>query len=231
MRPRLALFDIDLTMVKTGGAGLRAMARAFREFTGHAGEVAMIRPDGKTDPLIVPELFAANGQTYAPEDYEPFMLLYLKHLDDEQRTQTDWTLMPGVRDLVARLAASPAWRLGLVTGNDERGARLKLAPFGLNSHFPVGGFASDSALRHELIPIAIRRASEHYKVSFSPADVLVLGDSQKDVFAAQRAGVRVLAVAAGLTSAEDLRAAAPTALVSDLSDVEGVIGLMERMLS
>jgi phosphoglycolate phosphatase-like HAD superfamily hydrolase len=226
VEPILLLFDIDLTLVKTGGAGLRAMHEALTALTGYSGPIVDVQPDGKTDPLIVEELFRANKLPYAPEHYEPFMRDYLARLEHQQATQDDWTLLPGVRPLLDRISETPGLYPALVTGNDERGARLKLTPFDLNRTFPVGGFASDSAVRRELIPIAISRAAAYYGVSFARERVIVIGDAVGDVRCAADEQVRCLALTTGHTSAERLRDAGPCLILPDLSDTESVLALL-----
>ncbi len=222
---RLLLFDIDLTLVKTGGAGMRAMEAAFRSFTGHTGSVRHVRPDGKTDPIIVPELFRLNGHRLDPGDYEAFMNRYLENLDREQRKQTDWRLLPGVEALLARVGEAPDLFPALVTGNDERGARLKLAPFDLNRFFPVGAFASDSGDRARLPPIAVRRAERHYGRRFPPEKGIVIGDSEGDVACAAANGMACLAVTTGYATKEELQAAGPCRILPDLSDADAVLDL------
>lgn len=224
--PVLLLFDIDLTLVRSGGSGLRAMHEALSLFTGRPGPFNTVRPDGKTDPFIVPELFAANGVAYDESRYEPFMQLYLARLEEEQRNATDWNLLPGVRELLDRLLETPGVYLALVTGNDERGARLKLAPFGLNRYFPVGGFASDSAIRHELIPIAMQRAERCYGQVFHRERTLVIGDAVGDVRCAAQAGVGCVAVTTGHATPDELRSTGPCHILEDLRDTDAVLALL-----
>ena len=226
MKPRLVLFDIDLTILHTAGSGLCAMTDVLREFTGHEGDVIPIRFDGKTDPLIVPELFEVNGYALTPDRYEPFMQRYIAKLDEVQRTQTDWFLFPGVKEIISRIWETEGFHLALVTGNDERGARLKLAPFDLNRYFPIGGFASDSAVRRELIPIAIRRAEAHYGMVFDRRNVIVIGDSVGDVKSANAEGIRCLAVMTGRTTREELRNAGGCTIIPDLSDGDKVMEIL-----
>ena len=227
--PRLLLFDIDLTLVRTGGAGLRAMETAFRHHAKHSGPLDAPHPDGQTDPVIVERLFALNGASYeAARDYQAFMSAYLHELEVEAEHADDWTLLPGVEELLEALRDHPGFRLGLITGNDERGARLKLRPFGLNPLFPVGGFASDSAIRHELIPIAIERAERHYALPFPPTHVITIGDSIYDVLAAREEGIHCLAVCSGRTSPNALGEAGATCIVADLRNTAEVIETLLR---
>ena len=154
--------------------------------------------------------------------------IYLpSYLDQEQQRAQDWILLPGVRELLQRIQATEGLHLALVTGNDERGARLKLNPFDLNRYFPVGGFASDSAIRADLIPIAIRRATRYYGVPFGERDAIIIGDSVGDVRCADDNGLRCLAVTTGMTTEAELKAAGPCTVLDDLSDTERVLSLLQ----
>lgn len=230
--PQLLLFDIDLTILRTGGAGLRAMEEAFAAHTGRRGPLTAPHPDGQTDPVIVERLFALNDAPYeAARDYEPFMRRYLARLEEEAQHPADWQLMPGVVPFIERLAHDNRYLLGLLTGNDERGARHKLSAFDLNRFFAIGGFGSDSALRHELIPVAIARAERHFGVPLAPCDVLTIGDSIYDVRAALQAGIGVLAVASGRTGAAELAAEGARHILPDLADTEAALAMLEAVFA
>ncbi len=218
MAQRLLCFDIDLTLIFTGGAGMQALGQAFCEVTGHSGALVPIRPDGKTDPALIPELFAANGHVYRPDHYEAVIRRYLDLLEATQLGDNSWVLLPGVVELLEAVAAAADLYPVLLTGNDERGARLKLKPFDLNRFFSVGAFGSDSARRADLVPLAIRRASAYYERQFDKKEVIVIGDSEGDVACAAANGVRCLAVQTGFTDAAALRAAGFCTIVQDLSD-------------
>jgi phosphoglycolate phosphatase-like HAD superfamily hydrolase len=127
---------------------------------------------------------------------------------------------PGVAALLDRLADEPRVTLGLLTGNIERGARLKLEPAGLNRYFPFGAFGDDSADRYCLPSIALARAREETGRDFDGPSVVIIGDSVHDVACGRSLGARAIAVATGPTPAEKLQAEWPDALFADFSDVE-----------
>jgi phosphoglycolate phosphatase-like HAD superfamily hydrolase len=129
-------------------------------------------------------------------------------------------LKPGVADLVGRLAAEPRVTLALLTGNLERGARLKLEPPGLNRYFPFGAFGSDSADRYCLPALAVARARDATGREFSGKSVVIVGDSVHDVACGRSLGVRAVAVATGPTPRERLQGEKPDALFDDFSDVD-----------
>ena len=227
MNTRLLLFDIDLTLTRSDGSGIRAMEQHFRDFTGHVGEVCHPRPDGRCDTWIVEQLFEINGFDYEPGFYEKFMQGYLKELAGIYRPPAAQVL-PGASELLEVLQKRPGFFLGLVTGNDYRGARIKLETFNLYRYFPVGGFGSDSSVRAELTPLAIERASRHYGVNFTLGQSVVIGDSENDVRAANIAGAHCIAVASGSASRAELEAAGKCVVVDNLCDIIEFIRIVEN---
>ncbi len=228
MLDKLVLFDIDLTMIKSNGSGLKAMEQYFRDFTGHEGEVHHTRPDGKSDRWIVAELFRINGKDYDESLYEKFMAGYFEILEEHFAKENSAMLLPGVRELIDTIEKRDDLYLALVTGNDERGARIKLAPFGLNETFPVGGFGCDSILRADLIPLAIQRADRHYGRLFIPGETIMIGDSENDVHSSNMAGVNCIAVATGIAQKEDLEATGDCRIVDDLGDTGSIMNLIDN---
>lgn len=228
MNPKLLLFDIDLTLIRTGGTALRAMEKAFRTFTGFKGEINTLRPDGKTDPAIVRQLFEINGQNFDQNIYRSFMDKYLDTLADDYHEFKDWIIFDGVQNLLEKLSVTDNIFLGLVTGNEERGAKIKLSPFGLDKFFPVGGFASDSEIRAELVPIAIKRAEKHYNQVFNKQDVFIIGDSTGDVKCANANDVNCIAVTTGHTSKEELLKAGKCTIIEDLIDYNKFMELISE---
>ena len=144
--------------------------------------------------------------------------IYLEELAKRLEPGTVVT-KPGIPELLARLEADPRVTLGLLTGNLERGARIKLADPGLNEYFPFGAFGSDSADRYELPELAVRRAREMTGMTFTGKSVVIVGDSVHDVACGRSVGVRAVAVATGPTTIETLAAERPDALLPDFSDV------------
>ena len=132
--------------------------------------------------------------------------------------------MPGVRELLDKLAPNKTVCLALGTGNIERAARMKLRHLNVESFFPVGGFGEFTEERRELLADAVKNASHHFQCTFSPQNTWVIGDTAYDIEGAQALGLRALGVATGgLFSMDDLRRAKPDLLFEDLSDTERVI--------
>lgn len=202
MTPRLVLFDIDGTLVFFRGAGRRAAVTAFGELFGIVGADLLtreVRLAGATDARIMRELAAACGIPRALYEQRRGELrrIYLQELSREVATFDGDPVLPGVRSLLASLAADGAIRLGLLTGNFEQGARIKLEPTGLDAYFPVGGFGDDHEDRRVVAQVAYERARAHHRVGFEPADVYVVGDTVHDVDCAKAHGFRAVAVCSG----------------------------------
>jgi phosphoglycolate phosphatase-like HAD superfamily hydrolase len=217
---KLVLFDIDGTLVDSGKQPRRAFAEALLEVYGEAGDVYTYEFSGKTDPRIMLDLLMGAGRSrdevvawlHAARD------AYLDRLDailERDRMR----LLPGLPELLDALASRDDIALGLLTGNFERGARIKLARFDLNRYFPFGSFGDDRFDRDELPPVALEQAQAVLGRRFEPADAVIVGDSLLDVSCAQAHGLKCLAVATGWTSAEKLAAAGPDWLVDDLTSV------------
>lgn len=223
--PRLVLFDIDGTLLSAGRVARESILVALERAYGWTAQPAHSdrrRYDfsGKTDPQIVRELLADSiGPERTEEGLPVALALYLEELT--RRLVPEAVLpKPGVPELVARLAAQPHVTLGLLTGNLERGARIKLTPPRLNEYFPFGAFGSDSADRYELPAIAVRRAKEATGRSFSGKSIVIVGDSIHDVACGRSLNVRAVAVATGPTASEALIAERPDAFLPDFSDVD-----------
>jgi len=228
----LVLFDIDGTLISTGGAGMRAFNRALLDIFDIDAEYSGFRPDGKTDPLIAKELLAHFGleDRWCDPIQEALFSSYLHYLEDEMRQAKDCGLirvLPGVLDLLKRLAVQPDFCIGLVTGNIEKGARIKLEKAGLNSYFRFGGYGSDSEDRTALIRIAIERGAQ----IISPTclqEVFVVGDTPLDIIHGHAAGAKVIAIASGRYKLDDLGLHNPDLLLPDMRPIESIIGFMGR---
>lgn len=217
---RLILFDIDGTLLSAGGAPRRAFRRALTEHFGTEGAVASDDFSGKTDPQIVYDLMGPAGfaDDHIEERIAAFFAYYLEELERELLVETRHRLYPGVAELVPALAADPAVGLGLLTGNIEEGARLKLAHFGLWEHFAVGAYGSDDATRDRLGPVAMARAQERFGRRFHGSEVVVIGDTPADVRCARAIGAVAVAVATGRPTRETLEAAGPDLLLDSLAE-------------
>jgi phosphoglycolate phosphatase-like HAD superfamily hydrolase len=215
----LYLFDIDGTLMLSGGAGMRALRRAFAGLHGVADGTAGIHPDGKTDPLIATEMFRAHlGRDPEAPEIPALLTAYEGLLADELRAAPTASVLPGVRALLLELRARGE-PLGLCTGNSETGARIKLEHVGLWDFFPFGGFGSDDIDRAAIVRTALRRARACCGRDFAPDEVLVIGDTPHDIDCAHALGARVLAVATGGAARDELAAHKPDWLVADLTEI------------
>jgi phosphoglycolate phosphatase len=220
---RLVLWDIDGTLLSAGRVARDAILLSLK--TSYGWSYSPDHEDrgkfdfsGKTDPQIVRELVMDDVGRERFESGLPRALdLYLEELERQLLPGTV-VPKPGITELLERLEAEPRVTLGLLTGNLERGARLKLAPPDFNRYFPFGAFGSDSADRYQLPPIAVERALAHAGRRFTGKSVVVVGDSIHDVACGRPIGVRAVAVATGITSLEALAAERPDALFENFAD-------------
>lgn len=220
---RLVLFDIDGTILLSGGAGRRAILRAIDEEAGiEAAAVETVQFGGKTDPEIVRELceVAGRGDRCDESLIGRVIARYLFHLEDELgRNGHLVTLMPGIPALLATLAADHRIVLGLLTGNVSHGASLKLTAAGIDpSQFRVAAYGSDHHVRSALPPIAVRRAVAVFGRELPGSDVVIIGDTPADMTCGQGIGARAIGVATGGFTAAQLVAAGGHSVFGDLSD-------------
>jgi len=223
---RLILFDIDGTLV-WGGPAKDAFHRALVETFGTAGDIEVHSFAGKTDPQIARELLSGAGLAGAAIDagFPRLWELYVGHLAD-MLVERPVTVLPGVAALLARLALESDVGLGLLTGNIALGAELKLRSAGLFGHFRMGSFGSDHEERDALTGIALARAAETWSVAFDPNDVVVVGDTPRDVQCGRNGGTRTVAVATGHYGVEELGRCGADHVLEDLSDTERVATLL-----
>jgi phosphoglycolate phosphatase len=226
---RLILFDIDGTLLWTNGAGRRAIHRALLDEMGTAGPIEQYRFDGKTDPQIVRELLTLAGHPEAEteERINAVCRRYVGLLAAELAQPKQATrLLPGVPELLAALEPhETAGRalVGLLTGNLEDGAAMKLRSAGLDpARFAVGAFGSDSARRPDLPAIAAERAARRSGRPFAGADVVIIGDTPDDVACGRPIGARTVAVATGFYDVAQLRAAGAAHVFEHLMDTRAV---------
>jgi phosphoglycolate phosphatase len=204
---RAVLFDIDGTLLVTGGAGGVAWQRAFEELHGVDADVAEHTDAGMTDPEIVKIVFReVIGREGSPAERSQAIGCYLKHLPATVAESGGYRVMPGIEELLPRLIDEGVL-LGLVTGNIEAAAHIKLARGHLNRFFSFGGYGSDSADRTEVTRAALRRGELVSGGALDDDDCLAVGDTPRDVVAAHDAGIRVAGVATGSYSVAQLRAA------------------------
>jgi phosphoglycolate phosphatase len=204
---RAVLFDIDGTILVTGGAGGEAWQRGFRELYGVEANVAEHTDAGMTDPEIVKIVFReVVGREGTPEERTKAVGAYLKHLPETVAESGGYRVMPGIEQLLDRLIEQ-GMLLGIVTGNVEAAAHIKLSRSGLNRFFSFGGYGSDSPDRTALTEAALRRGEMVSGGTLSDGACVAIGDTPRDVDAGHGAGIRVVGVATGRYSVDELRSA------------------------
>ena len=219
---KLFLFDIDGTLLLTGRAGEHALREALKERFGVDDDLAAISFAGSTDGAIVRQMFEANAIPHTPENVADLLDGYVHHLALEL-PRREGKVLPGIVELLEALHRREDCVLGLLTGNIEKGAELKLSHYGVWDYFEFGAFADDHIDRNRLGPVAHTRAVEKHGISFEPEDVFVLGDTPRDIDCARAAGFVAVAIATGSYGAHALAGHKPDFLFEDLSDTPGVI--------
>jgi phosphoglycolate phosphatase-like HAD superfamily hydrolase len=219
---KLILFDIDGKLIDSGKQPRHAFAEALTEVFGEAGEVLTYEFSGKTDPGIILDLLTMAGRSR--EDVLASLPVardaYLDRLEAMLHRDA-MRILPGLPALLDTLAARDDIALGLLTGNFERGARIKLSRVALDGYFPFGSFGDDQFDRNDLPPVALDRAFDLLGRRFDPADTVIVGDSLLDIACAKAHGLKCLAVSTGWTSAQTLADAGPDWLVPDLTTAAG----------
>jgi phosphoglycolate phosphatase-like HAD superfamily hydrolase len=215
--PTLLLWDIDGTLILSGHAGERALIRALKTLHGVESTLADIDYAGRTDRWIARAVLHKHGLPAGEADITRYLEIYLQTLPLELANPQARTL-PGVREILTQVAGLPQVAQGLLTGNLQRGAELKLAHHDLWSFFRFGAFADDAELRNDLGPHALRRAQAASGQEFSPERVFIIGDTPHDIACGRAIGAHTIAVATGHYRLEQLETCRPTAAFPDLSD-------------
>jgi phosphoglycolate phosphatase-like HAD superfamily hydrolase len=219
---KLLLFDIDGTLLLTGRAGEHALRAAFKERFGVDDDLLSISFAGSTDGAIARQMFAPHDIPPTAENIADLFDGYVHHLALEL-PRREGKVLPGIVELLEALHGREDCVLGLLTGNIEKGAELKLSHYGVWDFFEFGAFADDHVDRNKLGPVAHSRAVERHGISFEPEDVFVLGDTPRDIDCARAAGFVAVAIATGSCGKDELAAHGPDFLFEDLSDTRGVL--------
>jgi phosphoglycolate phosphatase len=205
-RPVLVLFDIDETLVHTGGAGARSWSAAFEKLYGLPADIGEHSSAGETDPQVALATFrGVLGRDPSQEELVALYARYLLHLAEDIWTSEQYRVLPGAEQLLVPLGEAGIL-LGLVSGAMEGAARTKLMPGNLNRYFLFGAYGSDSADRGELTRLAIGKAARLHD-GLTPEEVFVVGDTPHDIEATRSAGAVSVAVASGRFSTDELVAA------------------------
>lgn len=221
------LFDIDHTLIDLKGAGARALSKALKALFGPGASLKGLELAGKTDFQIFKEALVLLGKELQEGLLKKICEAYLKFLEEELKA-CNGRILPGVMELLLRLQGMPEVYLGLLTGNLERGARLKLARFGLNSFFSVGAFGGDSEDRDELLPIAVERLERQKGISLSYGQCVIIGDTPRDVRCAKVHGALCIAVATGPFDQAALQEAGADLVLPDLSFTKTILDWLSK---
>ncbi len=226
--PTVVLFDIDGTLLLTGGAGRRAMEGAFVDVTGRDDACAQLSFAGMTDRAIARHGLVTVGREPTAEAIDALLEAYLVRLAREVPTSQGYAVMPGVLGVLAWLEGVERVAIGLGTGNLELGAKTKLARGELWHRFGFGGFGSDHEDRAELLRIGAARGAQRLGVAVEACRVIVVGDTPKDVAAARAIGATCIAVATGSYSREDLATSGAHHAFATLEDPAARVVLVPR---
>lgn len=219
----LYLFDIDGTLVDTGGAGMAALKQATREVFGDDGPELDLA--GATDRGIVDGIHRHYGVEFTDEGFAKYLSVYHERLvANLARGEFGGRVIDGVFPLLDHLSASESSTLGLLTGNTAQGAGIKVRHFGLADYFAFGAYGCDHADRNRLGPIALQRAEAHAGKAFSAKETWIIGDTPKDIVCAKAIGARCLAVATGSFSIEQLQSHGADLVVASLDEAIGLLG-------
>lgn len=222
---KILLFDIDGTLLNTGGAGQRSMELALQTMFAVTKETKGISAAGRTDRAIVSDLFAYHEIEETPELWVSFQETYFGHLTEVLPTLPGQTLA-GVDRLLKTLSEREDIALGLLTGNFQQGAQLKLGHFQLDHYFAFGGFGDHHHDRDDVARAAMQAVIEHHQGDVDPTNVWVIGDTPFDVRCGKAIGARTVAVATGSFEAEELSESQPDYLFEDFNDAEPFLALL-----
>ena len=216
---KLILFDIDGTLIDTGGAGARSWTWAFEHAFDRPGvDIGKYSSAGMTDPVVARKTFTeAIGHEPSGEELARLMAAYLSVLPDYVSSSEGYRVLPGVEALLPRLHEAGVL-LGVTTGALEAGAHAKLGRARLNHFFLVGGYGSDSEDRVELTTTAVKRAERLLGSTLDPRQAAVVGDTPLDISAAEGAGVVSIGVATGKYDLDEMREAKPDHALGDLTE-------------
>lgn len=215
---KVVLFDIDGTLIRSGGAGLEALLLALSE-EFDVSDPQPVPVHGCTDQGIVRELFQTNGVGFSDDHWTRFMERYLEHLKF-RLGQNPGRVLPGVEDLLGPLQAHDGVYLGLLTGNFQRGAEVKLNHFGLSHYFQGGGFGDHHPLRDDVARAARQHVETELGQTLDSEKLWIVGDTPADVQCGRAIGAQVLAVCTGGSPRDELARANPDLLVDDLTECQ-----------
>lgn len=221
---KLVLFDLDGTLVTTGGAGCRALAKAAEKLYGKLPKFEHALISGRTDldnfTLIYGMLH--KGKKPSAAQIKKLQKAYVDQLPEEVHALVrahKYDTLPGVEKLLKNISKDKDIVLALGTGNTEEGAYIKLKPSGLEKYFTVGGWGTDGHTREEMLEAAVKRAEKKFKTKFTPGQVYVIGDTHRDICAAKNCGFHNAVITSGLGDLKKIQRAAAELEEKDFKDL------------
>ncbi|MFC5186950.1 HAD family hydrolase [Actinomadura harenae] len=225
---RLVLWDVDHTLMETGGVGRKVFADAFANATGRPMG-AMAEVSGRTEPDIFRETAELHGVPITTELFDTFATQLAEGYQDQiEEMRKRGRALPGAAAALAALAKDTTIVQSVLTGNIRPVAETKLTAFGLDEHvdFEAGAYGSDDAVRPHLVRIAQQRAAARYGTTFDSTNTILIGDTPSDVTTARQGGARIVAVASGSSTPAELRFAGAEVALTDLSNLDGLIAAL-----
>jgi phosphoglycolate phosphatase-like HAD superfamily hydrolase len=220
----ICLFDIDGTLLSSGGAGKAAMEAALESEFAVARNSGGVPYSGRTDRAITQDLFRFHGIEWSEANWERYLSAYLGHLPGCLANHQG-QVMPGIADLLEDISSRERFALGLLTGNVREGARLKLGHYGLFDYFAFGGFGDHHLDRDDVAHEALTVIRTQFNGSNDVQSIWVIGDTPLDIRCARAIGAKAIAVATGSHSFEELAIENPDLLVTDFSDAAPLLAL------
>ncbi|MFH0985232.1 MAG: HAD hydrolase-like protein [Candidatus Omnitrophota bacterium] len=225
---KLLLFDIDGTLLLTGGTGKVALEEAFEELFEIPNVWGNLDPHGKTDPAIFDEIAKRElGRLLSPGEFELLMERYEELFEERILEAPHFKLMPGVVEILEHLSRDPNVFLSLGTGNFERAGRLKLKRGAIEHYFVTGGFGNDARERDKILLSAVAYSEEHAREHFGKDRIFVIGDTEYDIAAAKKAGLRSIAVLTNGRTREHFKKDPPDHILEDLSDIQAFLACLQ----
>lgn len=228
MPSTLLLFDIDGTLLLTGGAGKIAFEEAFEEIFEIPNAWRELDPHGKTDPAIFDEVAQRElGRLLSPGEFELLMERYEEIFEERIRESPRFELMPGVVEILEHLSRTPDIFLALATGNFERAGRMKLGRGGVEHYFQTGGFGNDARERDKILLAAVAYSEELARKRFEKRKTFVIGDTEYDIAAAKKAGLRSIAVLTNGRTRKHFEKDPPDHILTDLADIPAFLACLK----
>ena len=221
----VVLFDIDGTLLDMRGAGRKAFVRALKTVFGWDDDIQYVNFAGNTDLNVLQQVMEKLGRPVTEDDRRRFFDRMPVDLA-QTAGEAELVIYPGVKLLLEKLSADNRVLLGLVTGNVEACARIKLWQFDLHEHFVLGAFGDDHADRAEIARLAMKRVRDNLQPGQEIAGLFLVGDTPYDIAAAKTIGAKSIAVATGKFGVDALREAGADHVLTDLSDTPRVLHLL-----